>query len=100
MKKMARKFVVCGFWIPVAISLWLNPGRNGENIYKFSEISLLLLACCGLVLTLFALIGFIQPKLTKFLFSDEDQRWLDRVMLLLALIIGIIDIYYAGVGLT
>ena len=65
-------------------------------MYKFSGISLLLLACCGLVLISFAFIGLMQLKVTKFIFTDEEQPWADMTKLLLALILGVIEIYYVA----
>jgi hypothetical protein len=60
---------------------------------------LLLLAICGICVMFYFVVGFTQFRIFGFAFTDKPQAWRDISWLLLALMSGLIDIYYAWSGL-
>ena len=99
MRAFRIRFTVWFFWAPLIVSLLLNPGRNAEHIHQFSVPKLLLLAISGICAAFYFVVGFTQFRIFSFAFTDKPQAWRDISLLLLALISGLIDIYFAWLGL-
>ncbi len=98
MKNVRPWFNACFFWLPIAVTLLLNPGRNGINIPQFSVLALLTLAACGTSMMFHSVVAFIQPKGMSSAFSQDPAKTRHMMQFLLSFLFGVMAIYYAAQG--
>jgi hypothetical protein len=95
-KNVRPWFNVCFFWLPMAVTLLLNPGRNAINIPQFSILALLMLAVCGLALMFYSVVGLTQPRVMSSVFLQDPAKTRHMAQFFLSLLFGLIAIYYAA----
>jgi hypothetical protein len=74
MQQLKTPVVIFLFWLPVATSLLLNPGRNFHNLGSFSDIELATLLLCGVLEMSCFLLLISQPKYLSNLFKTCQSK--------------------------
>jgi hypothetical protein len=99
MNRLKFRVEIVFFWLPILISLLLNPGRNGYNIDSFSQLKLWVLLFCGLIFLVFMLLLTLQPK--QLLEPDKQNvhLWDWLKYFIAAGFMAIFDIYYSSSAL-
>jgi hypothetical protein len=99
--KSFRLWVTAIFlWLPLVVSVALNPGRNGSNIASFSDAKLFVLATCGFMLVVYGLAGLAQPRQLAFAFAKAPLAPARILVMLFALFLGVLALYESYHGLT
>lgn len=97
MYKYKTWFAVSFFWIPLGVSVLLNPGRNGRNIAGFSNPMLGALAVCAVGLVLFAVANFLPARVRRFTCTNELGSWITFCYFTFALILGLLGLISVGI---
>jgi hypothetical protein len=70
LKSIRTEFNVLFLGVPIVITMLLNPGRNGSNVYNFSTWELILFGLCGVLVVVYSFACLFPSKYFRFAYRD------------------------------
>jgi hypothetical protein len=99
MQTLNTKALIIFFWLPIAISTFLNPGGGYKNVATFSQFELSLLLLCGIAMLAGFLLHIFKPAAFSRWFEAKTHYAVFFAYVLFAGVFGIASIYTAAIEL-
>ena len=95
MQTLRTKALIIFFWLPLAISVFLDPDSGYKNVATFSQFELSLLLFCGIAMLAGCLLHMLKPAAFSRWYEAKTNYAVFFAYVLFAGFFGIFDVYAA-----
>jgi hypothetical protein len=99
MQTLRTKALIIFFWLPIAISVFLDPGSGYKNVATFSQFELSLLLLCGIAMLAGCLLHILKPTAFSRWYETKTNYAVFFAHVLFAGFFGMSNIYTAAIEL-
>lgn len=95
MRQYKLSFAVAFFWLPLALCMFLNPGKNGGHVAAFTTWKLVLLLLCGVLWVGYFVANLWPGKLQSLACTREEATWSTVGWAWFALALGLMALWWS-----